>query len=203
MPKTKEQLEKIKDQRKESIVIASIKIFAFRSYENVTISNIAQTAKCSHGLFYHYYDSKEDVFHDAMDYTIKQVSKYLDQVVFDISKPYETLHGLITKLLELISSRDNLKTICLYLLLNIILQESSIPKPKSTNILEKEALNRLVYDLVKEGQQQGIFLMNDPREFTLCLMSLLKGISYNRLFVGPKNFLCPKTDTIMNMVVRK
>ena len=62
MPRTKEQFQKMRDARKERILLESAKAFAIEGYDSVTVDKIVEKAKCSHGLFYHYFKNKEDIY---------------------------------------------------------------------------------------------------------------------------------------------
>ena len=47
--------------KKELIIEAAVKVFASQGYYNSRISDIVKEAHTAHGLFYHYYPSKEDI----------------------------------------------------------------------------------------------------------------------------------------------
>ena len=55
MPKTARQLEKIKAERKDQIVLAGLKVFCEKGYDGAKVDDIVKKAGCSHGLFYHYF----------------------------------------------------------------------------------------------------------------------------------------------------
>lgn len=63
MPRTNEQNKEIKDLRKAEILQASVELFSVYR-EKVSINQICDRAKCSHGLFYHYYRDVDDVISD-------------------------------------------------------------------------------------------------------------------------------------------
>lgn len=61
MPKTLEQNKLLKEKRKEEILNASLRLFANFGIENITMDEIAKEVGCSHGLIYHYFESKEEI----------------------------------------------------------------------------------------------------------------------------------------------
>lgn len=61
MPRTFLENRKIKEQRTQEILAVSLKLFSTKGYENVTIDEIADAVKCSHGLFYHYFAGKKEI----------------------------------------------------------------------------------------------------------------------------------------------
>ncbi len=46
---------------KESLLRAALKVFATNGYHGSSVSDIAKEAKVSKALFYHYFDSKNDL----------------------------------------------------------------------------------------------------------------------------------------------
>ena len=58
-PKTKEQVEVIRQQSMEAIKQAALDLFAHKGYANTSVSAIAKVAGVSKGLMYNYYESKE------------------------------------------------------------------------------------------------------------------------------------------------
>ena len=60
-PRTKEQFEQIKNDKKELIKETALKVFAEEGYHAASISTIAKKAQISKGLIYNYFKSKEDL----------------------------------------------------------------------------------------------------------------------------------------------
>lgn len=61
MPRTKEQNEKIRQSRRAEIMRSGLELFAMKGYEGTTMEQIASEAGISKGLFYSYFQSKEDL----------------------------------------------------------------------------------------------------------------------------------------------
>ncbi len=60
-PRTEEQFEKIREEKKTLILRTALELFATEGYHISTISKIAKQAGISKGLIYNYYSSKEEV----------------------------------------------------------------------------------------------------------------------------------------------
>lgn len=69
-PRTKEQVEEIRDNKRRQIIDAAIECFATTGYHAVSISDLARHAGISKGLMYNYFSSKEEllkaIFHETM-----------------------------------------------------------------------------------------------------------------------------------------
>lgn len=70
-PRTKEQFENIRQERKQQILDAALEIFAKNGYYKASISQIAKEAKISKGLLYNYFQNKEELLTEVMSDGIK------------------------------------------------------------------------------------------------------------------------------------
>lgn len=61
MPRTPEQYEEIRSEKKQTIMDAALDLFANEGYHATSISNIAEKANISKGLMYNYFTSKEEL----------------------------------------------------------------------------------------------------------------------------------------------
>jgi len=71
-PLNKEQLNQIKTERKEQIMRAALKVFADHGVKLTKISMIAKEAKVSHGLVYHYFDSKDNILYESLEWAMDE-----------------------------------------------------------------------------------------------------------------------------------
>jgi AcrR family transcriptional regulator len=60
-PRSEAQLNEIREEKRQKILDAALKLFAYSGFEGTTISKIAKKAEVSKGLVYNYFSSKEDV----------------------------------------------------------------------------------------------------------------------------------------------
>lgn len=66
MPRTEEQYEELRNERKNLIMDVALKLFAENGYHNTSINQIAKQAKISKGLLYNYFESKETLLSEIM-----------------------------------------------------------------------------------------------------------------------------------------
>lgn len=75
-PRSAQQFEKIRSDRREAIMDAALRVFAEESYHATSVSRIAREAGISKGLMYNYFDSKEQLLNElivgVMDRLIKR-----------------------------------------------------------------------------------------------------------------------------------
>jgi AcrR family transcriptional regulator len=70
------------------IVEAAKKVFEEDGFLDARISDIAETAGLSHGAFYHYFDSKEEVFREVAAGVDERLSAPLESVILDESSGF-------------------------------------------------------------------------------------------------------------------
>ena len=62
MAKNNNLTNKRKLDRKNDILKSALKVFCEKGYSGAKIDDITKKAKCSHGLFYHYFPTKKNLF---------------------------------------------------------------------------------------------------------------------------------------------
>lgn len=75
MPRTFFETKELREKRIDTIVNVSLKLFSLYGYKRVTIDMITKECQYSHGLFYHYFSSKNEVF--------KEVERRSKQLFFE------------------------------------------------------------------------------------------------------------------------
>ncbi|NLJ07542.1 MAG: TetR/AcrR family transcriptional regulator [Sphingobacteriales bacterium] len=87
MPRTDEQFEAIRKEKRELILRTALKLFAEKGYHSVSISQIAKEAAISKGLMYNYFASKEELLQTimiaAVDETIGSIDVNKDGILQD------------------------------------------------------------------------------------------------------------------------
>ena len=79
MPRTPEQYEEIRNEKKRVIMDAALELFASEGFHATSISKIAEKANISKGLMYNYFTSKEEL--------LKTITETFSQEVVDMMNP--------------------------------------------------------------------------------------------------------------------
>ncbi|MCB2197403.1 MAG: TetR/AcrR family transcriptional regulator [Bacteroidetes bacterium] len=77
-PRTAEQFEEIREEKKKLITQVALELFANDGYHSTSISKIAKKAGISKGLVYNYFDSKEDLLSKIFNDIINRTMDMLD-----------------------------------------------------------------------------------------------------------------------------
>ncbi len=65
-PKSKQQFEEIREEKRELIKTTALKLFAEKGYHLVSIREISKAANISQGLMYNYFESKESLLQNIL-----------------------------------------------------------------------------------------------------------------------------------------
>jgi AcrR family transcriptional regulator len=77
-PRTPQQLEVIREEKKTLIMDTALKHFANEGYHNTTISHIAKYAGIYKGLLYNYFKSKEELLNAIINRSMADIFTHFD-----------------------------------------------------------------------------------------------------------------------------
>lgn len=172
MPRTKEQFEKIRESRKIQILESALELFAREGYGHVSISMLSQHAGISKGLMYNYFESKEELLQQVVDYAIKELLEYFDPNQDGVLTRDEYVL-FIRKTFELMKAKKEFYT----KFFGLIIQ------PNVSSLLKNSAIVTIIeqYFVVFENyfRDQGF---DDPRLEVLNLAIIIEGLGMVMLF---------------------
>ncbi len=112
-PRTKKQIEEIKEETRGAILVSALKLFARNGYSATTADSIAKAAGVSKGLIFSYFKTKQDILLSVID---EGMHKALSGLT-----PASNIKSPEVRLAELISTWvDTIKTQPMYV--RLILQ---------------------------------------------------------------------------------
>jgi len=91
------------EQTRARLLEAAKEIFEENGFLDARISDIAERAGLSHGAFYHYFDSKEQVFREIAELLDEQLAEPMESVIFapgSSADPRERLFTALRRHLE-------------------------------------------------------------------------------------------------------
>lgn len=200
MPRSKEEFKAITDERRNSILAAALKLFAIRGYDSVSVDHITHAAKCSHGLFYHYYRSKADLFQNLVKLIHERWLVLIQDINFQ-QEPVELLQDITDFYIDQLKAGDY-EAYVLYLFLTFHLQKN-LPHYEHDHVNPKKGPFKAFPDVVREGQEKGLFLDLDVEELARVYYATLEGLAYNRIYQGKRGFKNVDSSIIVNMFIKK
>lgn len=194
MPRTPAQNKVIKDKRREKLLKKSLKVFATRSYNEITVDDITNEANCAHGLFYHYFEGKAEAY-DAIVLRM-QGKKFISRLPkFEEAKKLGGFKGIQFLVREILAATKEDDEIVYFLLLcgyRHFVDDEGIKSPDLYLDLKK---------MVKDGQKEGKLREGTADEVALILVDVLNGMLRRRIIQGER-FKAPKEETILSLIAK-
>lgn len=188
MPRTKQQVDAIRQQRVNQILDVALDVFAYKGFHSATINDIAQKAGVAKGLLYHYYSSKEELLShiviNGMNKLVERFDENHDGIITDTEMEL-FINDMFRKIVE---NRNYWK-----LYFSVMLQP---------NVFSKELMQKLerIYEpmvsiLVQYFRHKGF--QNPEMEFMI-LHALSDGIVIN--YLTNENF---PLDAVKNEIIKR
>jgi AcrR family transcriptional regulator len=195
MPRNQEQNKLIRDERREQILNAAMVVFAKKGFAATKISDIIAATGLSHGLVYHYFKSKEEIYYAVIQQTI-DLSRVANEKISYI--PGNTLDKIrIFTERALNNSKDD-NTLRFLLIVQLYLSDTESTEIKDM-IEDSYAPVLLMEGLISEGQKKGEIIEGNPRMLATTYWAAFIGlmlVSYNDSSI----FEMPNADVIMRML---
>ncbi|WP_257347172.1 TetR/AcrR family transcriptional regulator [Pseudalkalibacillus decolorationis] len=170
-PLNEQQLQKIRDERKEQIMEAALKVFARRGLIGTKMSMIATEANISAGLLYRYFKSKNELFISLVQQAVQESIAGIMEVYKLPGSPIEKIKTLTDEILQ----EDGQ----LYFMLMHQARTSDEVPDEVNQLIDKNSMKTyidILEPLFKEGQEVGELAAGDPRELISCYLSVLSGL---------------------------
>jgi len=189
MPRPSIENQRIRDERHEHILRAAARVFARKGLAAATIAEIAAAANVSHGLTYHYFASKEEIFRQLITRAMQGTERILREANAREGTVTERLRWLIDEMIEGVKdSTDDM----------LIVQQAAIseavpPDVRGLVLHEPPILLEILSELLREGQISGEIIAGDPDQLALLLLSCIQGIFSNSALHFDQQRVAPET----------
>lgn len=172
MPRTPEQFEQIRNEKKRMIMDVALELFATEGFHATSISKIAEKANISKGLLYNYFTSKEELLKTITEEFSAEVVEMMNPDHDDIITAEEANH-FVDLYFDMITQRT--ERIKMYYQLTM--------QPFVSDILIEMAQNNIA-DKTHSLFMDFLFRNNNPHptESYLTIISVMKGFGIQYVF---------------------
>lgn len=185
-PRSVEQFEHIREERKRQIMDVALALIAKEGFGNVSIAKIAQKAKISKGLMYNYFSSKEELISEIMYTGLEEMVE-----VFDPNKDgfltQEEMHFFIGNLFRILE--NNIEFYRMYFMVMFQPDVFKLIEPTIRQIFAPFTSTAVKYFERKNCE--------DPIAETWLLIALLDGIGVH-FVLNPTTFPLDRVKKIMH-----
>jgi AcrR family transcriptional regulator len=157
------------------LLLAAAGLFARQGLEATKMGQVAKTAGVSAGLAYHYFPSKEELYHQVLCLALDSAAGTYAQV-FAIPGP--AMAALEAMLNHIIPATYDAQGIPMFLLVNQALAMESVPAATKDRIWKVTGamLNQL-RQVIERGHADGSIRSGDARGQTGILSAILQGLA--------------------------
>jgi AcrR family transcriptional regulator len=197
MPRSPEENERIKKEKKEKILKAGLMVFAEKGLAAAKMSDIAKTAGVSYGLVYTYFSSKEHIFIELLNNLFAFSQELVAELKSMELPPLERIKLIFTRLFETHASDPEGE-----LYFRMMLQLAFYPNLWEKLIvkdLTSEPVFQLLLQTIKQGQQSGEFVNKNPQEMALLLGYIALGFNLRGHEIFANEI---KIENIVDLIVR-
>jgi AcrR family transcriptional regulator len=167
MPKTQQQFEEIRNEKKQLLKDVALQLFAEQGYTRTSISEIAKKANVSKGLMYNYFQSKEELMVFILNSLMEDFSRFIDPNRDNIITEEEALNfiDIIFDLLK--NKRESLQHY-----FQLIFQPEVMQLINKSGVIRKDILEQiyLLLDFFIQKQTK-----TDPEIAKVNILSLSEG----------------------------
>ncbi len=196
MPRSQEANHAIREERKAEILAAAAVVFAHQGYVGTRISDIADAAKTSKGLLYHYFASKEEVFTALVERASRGVLQLIGRAIDLPVPPVERLRWLIEQELAGLGDDPHIFMVVLQAMM-------SEAVPASARRAAEELVagtQKLMRQLVVAGQAEGQIVEGDPLEIATLFGTWLQGLAVGAA-MRPLAASLPRAESLVRLFV--
>lgn len=195
-PRTEEENQRIREGRRLEILQAAAKVFARKGLAATKIADIAAAAGMSHGLVYHYFSSKDEVFSTLVQSAMDGATLVTQGAQAQPGTPWEQLRWMTTLMLEGVRQQPEY-----FMLVLQALTSDAAPADVRHKVLSQGANSqRAMIQLIEAGQKAGQVAAGDAAQLATLFYSCIQGLALSDAFTGPLQASFPSIEQVMRIL---
>jgi Transcriptional regulator len=195
-PRNEEQNQQIRDERRADILQAALKVFARKGLAGTKINDIADAAELSHGLIYHYFNSKDEIFTELVERAFDTSIGIFVYAAEAGGDPWERLTMMSETIL---SGAFEAESPYYFLMIIQAYTSEAVPQAVKDLAKEKESLYlQYLVSLLIEGQKAGQVAAGDPELMAVSYVSLIQGLAITKMQSGDAMAI-PSADILLRL----
>jgi AcrR family transcriptional regulator len=195
-PRSKEQYEQIKDERREQILYAALRVFSRRGLAATKIGDVAEAAGLSHGLVYHYFESKDAIFVELVRRAVRGAAVSLSEIEQLPLEPLDKIRAISSSVLAGIESSAD-SAYYFFLMMQAYVSDANPAEVKELMRGSNEP-SEILLRIVREGQARGQIREGDPAGYVLAFWATVQGLAVYRVSMG-ESLKMPDSGLLVRM----
>lgn len=194
-PRNPEQNQQIRDERREQILQAALGVFAHKGLATTKIGDVSAAAGLSHGLVYHYFASKDEIFTALVDRALEGAVWVARVATEQPGTPWEQLRWLTAAIIE--GSRQAPEY---FLIMLQAFTSEAVPAAVKQLVADQgPRIYEYMVPLIQAGQAAGQVVPGDPTKLAVAYYSLMQGLCLGQV-EGQGSYPDPDVDMVLRLL---
>jgi AcrR family transcriptional regulator len=196
VPRSPQENQRIKDERRRQIMDAALKVFADKGLAATMMSDIAAASDLSYGLIYHYFHDKEELFITLVERALQGALRLTEEIQARPGSPWERLEMLCAEMVEGAHATPE------YFRIIVRAQMGESPSSAVHTLVNQygERIWGNIVALIREGQAAGQVAAGDPNELSYLLNAIVQGLTLNLTTYPLIAEAFPSVETVMRFL---
>lgn len=173
--KTRDRRKQKEEHRRQTIVAVANRLFAQKSFHEVTVEDIAREAQVSKVTIHKYFKSKQILYVTLSVHLLQDLNRSLQQVLDQAMEPLARLDVLIETLLEFYQANSALLTNTFNLPASGLIFKTP-PELMEQVVSLARGLTQELTALFEEGIHQRVYAQLPPQIITAVFTGLFSGV---------------------------
>lgn len=207
-----------KELKRQQILDGALKAFCEKGVDGSTVDDICEKVGCSHGLFYHYYQNKDELLDDLKNKWDFRYMNYVVELFATDLSPVQKIRELINYVFANLKS-DEMFSYRFYFFITTSFKLNEINNSKQGNnvpsdnpdITKRECetlqLGPAIYEIFEQGKREGsIKTEYSSEEYIYAVIDMLIGTVMSYILTPKKEkdkLILPNVNLIMSLFVRE
>ena len=158
-----------KEERRKAILMTALTLFVKRGYHETKITDIAEAVPMSTGLMFHYFESKEELLIEL----VKMGAGAAGSLEKMKDVPSEMLFDMFLKQLFEYAKKEP----WVFNMFVLMGQSRRAGMPEEVRkIASGASAVEMTAEIIKNGQEKGVFKDGDPKLMAICFWASVQGI---------------------------
>jgi AcrR family transcriptional regulator len=185
LPRTKTQNEKIREERRRTILDVAVVLFAEKGYSQTTVSAIAKKAGVSHGSVFQYFPTKEALFHASITGPLEYAHEHFQHYRHLQASPLDRIRQMVSEQVRAFVSQTSYLRLVQY----VIGQRHRFPELEDALQHFSRLYSDLLVPIIREGQQLGELSSGTPETIAFSYFAYLNGVGLTITGESDEHFL--------------
>jgi TetR/AcrR family transcriptional regulator len=200
MSRNKELNQKIKDDRREQILVEAMKLFVVKGLAATRITEISMRSGISQGLTYHYFSSKKEIFTCLISQAFERMNEAARNLESLSIPAREKIILAIDELLNGFEKNDTAASY-FYLITQAAMSEAAPNEVKEIIRTQNDFKYEVIQRILVTGQKEGTVKDFNPEQMTTAFWSMINGLAINKAVNGNK-FIKPDKSLLLTMFLK-